>query len=175
MTYHIRKAAVIGSGTMGSGIATLMAAVGLEVTLLDIPAKGTQPGDPAAKRSALVRDNLAKLKSAKPPQLFSAADIDKIRIGTIDDNLGWLSEVDWVIEVIVEKLDIKRSLMTKLLEVVGPQTIVTTNTSGLPISAICEGMPEDFTRRFLGTHRPGTGAVHGGLRHAGAGQRGGHL
>ncbi|MBN8594497.1 MAG: 3-hydroxyacyl-CoA dehydrogenase/enoyl-CoA hydratase family protein [Anaerolineae bacterium] len=152
MTYHIRKAAVIGSGTMGSGIATLMAAVGLEVTLLDIPAKGTQPGDPAAKRSALVRDNLAKLKSAKPPQLFSAADIDKIRIGTIDDNLGWLSEVDWVIEVIVEKLDIKRSLMTKLLEVVGPQTIVTTNTSGLPISAICEGMPEDFTRRFLGTH-----------------------
>lgn len=152
MTYHIRKAAVIGSGTMGSGIATLMAAVGLEVTLLDIPAKGTQPGDPAAKRSALVRDNLAKLKSAKPPQLFSAADIDKIRIGTIDDNLGWLSEVDWVIEVIVEKLDIKRSLMMKLLEVVGPQTIVTTNTSGLPISAICEGMPEDFTRRFLGTH-----------------------
>jgi 3-hydroxyacyl-CoA dehydrogenase len=152
MTYHIRKSAVIGSGTMGSGIATLMAAVGLEVTLLDIPTKGTQPGDPAAKRSALVRDNLAKLKSAKPPQLFSAADIDKIRIGTIDDNLGWLSEVDWVIEVIVEKLDIKRSLMTKLLEVVGPQTIVTTNTSGLPISAICEGMPEDFTRRFLGTH-----------------------
>ncbi|HUN07369.1 MAG TPA: 3-hydroxyacyl-CoA dehydrogenase/enoyl-CoA hydratase family protein [Aggregatilineales bacterium] len=152
MTYHIRKAAVIGSGTMGSGIATLMAAVGLEVTLLDIPAKGTQPGDSAAKRSALVRDNLAKLKSAKPPQLFSAADIDKIRIGTIDDNLGWLREVDWVIEVIVEKLDIKRSLMTKLLEVVGPQTIVTTNTSGLPISAICEGMPEDFTRRFLGTH-----------------------
>jgi 3-hydroxyacyl-CoA dehydrogenase len=152
MTYHIRKAAVIGSGTMGSGIATLMAAVGLEVTLLDIPAKGTQPGDPAAKRSALVRDNLAKLKSAKPPQLFSAADIDKIRIGTIDDNLGWLSEVDWVIEVIVEKLDVKRGLMAKLLEVVGPQTIVTTNTSGLPISAICEGMPEDFTRRFLGTH-----------------------
>jgi len=151
MTYHIRKAAVIGSGTMGSGIATLMAAVGLEVTLLDIPAKGTQPGipakgtqpgDSAAKRSALVRDNLAKLKSAKPPQLFSAADIDKIRIGTIDDNLGWLREVDWVIEVIVEKLDIKRSLMTKLLEVVGPQTIVTTNTSGLPISAICEGMPD---------------------------------
>jgi len=152
MTYHIRKAAVIGSGTMGSGIATLMAAVGLEVTLLDIPAKGTQPGDAPSKRSALVRDNLAKLKSAKPPQLFSTADIDKIRIGTIDDNLGWLSEVDWVIEVIVEKLDIKRSLMTKLLEVVGPQTIVTTNTSGLPISAICEGMPEDFTRRFLGTH-----------------------
>lgn len=152
MTYHIRKAAVIGSGTMGSGIATLMAAVGLEVTLLDIPSKGTQPGDAPSKRSALVRDNLAKLKSAKPPQLFSTADIDKIRIGTIDDNLGWLSEVDWVIEVIVEKLDIKRSLMTKLLEVVGPQTIVTTNTSGLPISAICEGMPEDFTRRFLGTH-----------------------
>jgi 3-hydroxyacyl-CoA dehydrogenase len=152
MTYRIRKTAVIGSGTMGSGIATLMAAVGLDVTLLDIPAKGTQPGDAPSKRAALVRDNLAKLKSARPPQLFSAADIDKIRIGTIDDNLSWLSEVDWVVEVIVEKLDIKRSLMTKLLEVVGPQTIVTTNTSGLPISAICEGMPEDFTRRFLGTH-----------------------
>jgi 3-hydroxyacyl-CoA dehydrogenase len=152
MTYHIRKAAVIGSGTMGSGIATLLAAVGLEVTLLDIPAKGTQPGDPASKRSALVKENLGKLKGARPPQVFSTADIDKIHVGTIEDNLGWLSEADWVIEVIVEKLDIKRSLMAKLLEVVGPQTIVTTNTSGLPISAICEGMPADFSRRFLGTH-----------------------
>jgi 3-hydroxyacyl-CoA dehydrogenase len=152
MTYTIRKTAVIGSGTMGGGIATLMAAVGLDVTLLDIPAKGTQPGDPPHKRNAIVHDNLKKLGGSRPPQLFSAADLDRIRVGNIDDNLDWLSDSDWIIEVVVERLDVKQSLMAKLAEVIKPTAIITTNTSGIPINAIAEHLGEDFTRRFLGTH-----------------------
>ncbi|MBZ0281838.1 MAG: 3-hydroxyacyl-CoA dehydrogenase/enoyl-CoA hydratase family protein [Anaerolineae bacterium] len=152
MGYSIRKAVVIGSGTMGGGIATLLAGVGVDTTLLDIPAKGTQPGDKPAKRNALVTDNLKKLASSRPPQVFAAADIERIRVGNLDDNLDVVSDADWVIEVVVERLDIKQSLMAKLAEVVRPDTIITTNTSGIPIKAIAEHLDHSFTRRFLGTH-----------------------
>ncbi|MBZ0277719.1 MAG: 3-hydroxyacyl-CoA dehydrogenase, partial [Anaerolineae bacterium] len=152
MSYNIRKAAVIGSGTMGGGIATLLAAVGVDTTLLDIPAKGTQPGDAAAKRNAIVTNNLKTLQKSRPPKLFAESDMERIRVGNIDDNLEWVSEVDWVIEVVVERLDIKQSLMAKLAELTRPDTIITTNTSGIPIQAIAEHLGPDFTRRFLGTH-----------------------
>ena len=152
MTFSIKKAAVIGSGTMGGGIAALLAGVGVEVMLLDIPAKGTQPGDPAAKRNAIVTDNLKKLQAMRPAQLFSAADVSRLKTGNTEDDLGKLSDADWVIEVIVERLDVKQSLMAKLAEVIKPTAIVTSNTSGLPIHKIAEGLPESFTRRFLGTH-----------------------
>ncbi len=152
MTYAIRKAAVIGSGTMGSGIATLLAAVGVETTLLDIPAKGTQPGDAPAKRNAIVLDNLKKIQSSKPPQVFSASDIERIRVGNLDDNLNYTADCDWVIEVIVEKLDVKQSLMAKLAEVARPDAIITSNTSGIPIQSIAAGLGQDFSRRFMGTH-----------------------
>ena len=152
MTYSIKKAAVIGSGTMGSGIATLLAGVGVETTLLDIPAKGTQPGDKPAKRNSIVTDNLKKLQSSRPPQLFSANDLDHIHVGNIDDDLDMLSDADWVIEVVVERLDVKQNLMAKLAEVVKPEAIITTNTSGIPIHAIAEGLGHEFTRRFMGTH-----------------------
>lgn len=152
MSYHIRKAAVIGSGTMGAGIAALLAAVGLETVALDIPAKGTNSGDPPAKRNALVNENLKKLLGARPPQVFIASDLERIRTGNLEDDLGLLADADWVIEVVVERLDVKRSLMGKLIEVVRPDTIITTNTSGLPIQAIADGLGEGFSRRFLGTH-----------------------
>ncbi|MCU0466445.1 MAG: 3-hydroxyacyl-CoA dehydrogenase/enoyl-CoA hydratase family protein [Anaerolineae bacterium] len=152
MTFSIKKAAVIGSGTMGGGIAALLAGVGVDVMLLDIPAKETKPGDPAAKRNAIVADNLKKLQGMRPGQLFSAADLARIRTGNTEDDLGKLSDTDWIIEVIVERLDIKQALMAKLAEVVKPSAIVTSNTSGLPIYKIAEGLPEHFTRRFLGTH-----------------------
>ncbi|GIL14718.1 MAG: 3-hydroxyacyl-CoA dehydrogenase [Chloroflexota bacterium] len=152
MAYHIRKAAVIGSGTMGGGIATLLAAVGIDTVVLDIPAKGTQPGDPPAKRNALVNDNLKKLIGARPPQVFVASDMERIQTGNLDDNLAMVSDADWIIEVVVERLDIKRSLMAKLVEAARPDAIITTNTSGIPIQAIAEGMGEGFSRRFMGTH-----------------------
>jgi 3-hydroxyacyl-CoA dehydrogenase len=152
MTYQIRKAAVIGSGTMGGGIAALLAGVGIQTTLLDIAAMDTQPGDPPAKRNAVVNEGVKRLQTLRPPQVYAPADLDLLRTGNIDDNLDWAADADWVIEVVVERLDVKRSLMAKLAEVISPTTIVTTNTSGIPIRAIAEGMPDDIRRRFLGTH-----------------------
>lgn len=152
MTYQIRKAAVIGSGTMGGGIAALLAGVGIQTTLLDIAAKDTQAGDPAAKRNAVVNDGVKRLQTLRPPQVYLPSDLDLLRVGNIDDNLDWVADADWVIEVVVERLDVKRSLMAKLAEVISPTTIVTTNTSGIPIRAVAEGMPDDMRRRFLGTH-----------------------
>src|SRR5690606_14665945 len=110
MTYQIKKAAVIGSGTMGGGIAALLAGVGVEVMLLDIPAKDTQPGQPAAKRNAIVNDNLKKLQAMRPAQLFSTGDLARIRTGNTEDDLGALSDADWIVEVIVERLDVKQAL-----------------------------------------------------------------
>ena len=152
MTHEIRKAAVIGSGTMGGGIAALLAGIGVDVTLLDIPAKDTKPGDAPAKRNAIVANNLKTLQKMRPAQLFSEADLANIKMGNLDDDLANIGDSDWIIEVIVEKLDIKQSLMAKLAEVIAPHTIVTTNTSGLPIHKIAEHLGEDFTRRFAGTH-----------------------
>ncbi|MCA9913254.1 MAG: 3-hydroxyacyl-CoA dehydrogenase/enoyl-CoA hydratase family protein, partial [Anaerolineae bacterium] len=152
MGYQVKKAAVIGSGTMGGGIAALLAGVGVEVLLMDIPAKGTEPGDPAAKRNAIVANNVKMMQKARPGQLFSADDMSRISIGNIDDDLDKLADRDWVIEVVVENLAIKQSLMAKVAEAIGENTIVSTNTSGLPIHDIASQLGEDFTRRFLGTH-----------------------
>ncbi|MDX1993158.1 MAG: 3-hydroxyacyl-CoA dehydrogenase NAD-binding domain-containing protein [bacterium] len=152
MTYNIRKAAVIGSGTMGGGIATVLAGVGIPTLLLDIPAKGTNPGDAPAKRNAVVSGNLASLQKMRPPQLFSPAVLNNISIGNIDDDLDKVADADWIIEVVVERLDIKQNLMAKLAEVAHPNAIITTNTSGIPIKNIAEGLGQEFTRRFMGTH-----------------------
>ncbi len=150
MGYQIRKAVVIGSGTMGGGIAALLAGVGVETVLLDIPARDTQPGD--AGRNAVTAEGMKRMQGARPAQLFSQADLGGIRTGNLDDDLAQVSDADWVIEVVVERLDIKRSLMAKLAELVAPKTIISTNTSGLPIREIAEGLGDDFSRRFLGTH-----------------------
>ncbi|PJF43953.1 MAG: 3-hydroxyacyl-CoA dehydrogenase [Phototrophicales bacterium] len=152
MAYQIKKAAVIGSGTMGGGIAALLAGVGIPVVLLDIPAPDTTPNDPPAKRNAIVLDNLKKLQKSRPAQFFTASDVERVTTGNIEDDLELLADVDWVIEVIIEKLPIKQDLMAKLESVVKEGTIVTTNTSGLSIAAICEGRSESFKRHFLGTH-----------------------
>lgn len=152
MTYHIRKAVVIGSGTMGGGIAALLAGVGIETLLLDIPAPDSQPTDPPAKRNAIVNNNVKAMQKLRPAQLFSDADMSRISVGNTEDDLHKVGQADWVIEVIIEKLDVKQALMAKLAELIGPQTIVTTNTSGLPIHKIAEHLDETFTRRFLGTH-----------------------
>lgn len=152
MTDQIKKAAVIGSGTMGGGIAALLAGVGVDVLLLDIPARDTKPGDPAAKRNAIVNGNVKTLQSMRPAQLFSADDLGRITTGNTEDDLGKVADADWVVEVIVERLDVKQSLMARLAEVVKPTAIVSSNTSGLPISDIAAGLPESFTKRFLGTH-----------------------
>ena len=152
MSYQIRKAAVIGSGTMGSGIAALLAGVGIPVVMLDIPAKDTKPGDPPEARNAIVLKNFAAMQKSRPAQLYSQADAELITLGNLEDDLDRIADADWIIEVIVERLDIKQGLMEKLETVRRPGAIVSTNTSGLSINAIAEGRSEEFQRHFLGTH-----------------------
>jgi 3-hydroxyacyl-CoA dehydrogenase len=152
MGYEIRKAAVLGSGTMGGGIAAVLAGIGVDVILMDMPAKDTKAGDPAAKRNAVVYNNIKALQKLRPAQLFSDSDMTNISVGNFEDDLDKLSDRDWVIEVIVENLAIKQNLMAKVAEAIGENTIVTTNTSGLPIHDIAAELGEDFTRRFFGTH-----------------------
>ncbi len=152
MEMRIKKAAVIGSGTMGGGIASLLAGVGIETLLLDIPPPDSKVGDGAKIRNAIVARNLKALQKMRPPQLYSPDDLANIRIGNIEDDLGQVNDADWVIEAIVENLEVKRSLMAKLAETVRPDAIVSSNTSGIPISSIAAGLPPQFTRRFLGTH-----------------------
>jgi 3-hydroxyacyl-CoA dehydrogenase len=152
MGYEVKKAAVLGSGTMGGGIAALLAGIGVDVILMDMPAKGTQAGDPAKKRNAVVYGNIKALQKARPAQLFSQDDMSHISVGNFEDDLDKLADTDWVIEVIVENLEIKRGLMAKVAETIGENTFVTTNTSGIPIHDIAADFNDDFTRRFCGTH-----------------------
>jgi len=152
MRFHIRHAAVVGSGTMGSGIAALLAGVGVRVTLLDIPAPGTQPGNPPGARNAIVLKNLDALQKSHPAQLFAPSDLDLITPGNLDDDLERLRDADWIIEAVVENLAVKQDLMARLETVRAPHAIVSTNTSGLSVHAIAEGRGDDFQRHFLGTH-----------------------
>ncbi len=152
MGFQCRQAVVIGSGTMGSGIAALLAGVGVRVLLLDIPAPGSLPGDPPDQRNAVALKNLEALKKSRPAQLFHAADLALITPGNLDDDFERLREADWIVEAIVENLAIKQDLMARLEAVRAPDAIVSTNTSGLSIHAIAEGRGDDFQRHFLGTH-----------------------
>ena len=152
MGFKIEKAAVIGSGTMGGGIAALLAGVGIETLLLDIPPKDSSPSDGPKARNAIVAGNLKALARMRPPPLYSRGDLANISIGNIEDDLDKVGVADWVVEAIVENLEIKRGLMARLLQVVGDDAIVTTNTSGIPIASIAEGLPAQFRRRFLGAH-----------------------
>src|SRR5215831_13147396 len=120
MSYNIRKVGVIGSGTMGGGIATLLAGVGIPVVLLDIPGKDTKPGDPPTKRNAVALDSLNRLKKSRIPAIFHPDDVDRMILGNLDDDLDALSDCDWVVEVVVEKLDIKQQLMSRLAGVIKP-------------------------------------------------------
>ncbi len=152
MAYQIKTAAVIGSGTMGGGIAALLAGCGIDTLLLDIPPRDSAPDAGASERNAIVAANLKALSRARPPQLYSSADLNQIRIGNIEDDLEQVATADWVIEAVVENLAIKRALFARLADVVSADAIISSNTSGLPIGSIAAGLPIAFARRFLGTH-----------------------
>jgi 3-hydroxyacyl-CoA dehydrogenase len=139
MSYVINRVVVIGSGTMGGGIAAHVANAGLPVYLLDI----TQP---------IVAASLDRLKKSKPPSFFTPQTADLVTIGNLTDNFSWLGEGDWIVEAIVENLQAKRELVARIEQVRKPGSIVSSNTSGLPISAIAAEASPDFKRHFLGTH-----------------------
>jgi 3-hydroxyacyl-CoA dehydrogenase len=140
-----KTAAVLGAGVMGSQIAAHLANAGLSVLLLDIPSEGEN-------KNAVVEKLWASAAKFKPSPFFSAEIPHRITLGNFEDDLHRLSEVDWVIEAVVENLSIKQQLMKRLESSVGKETVVSTNTSGLPLHRIVEECSESFCRRFLGTH-----------------------
>ncbi|WP_422122787.1 3-hydroxyacyl-CoA dehydrogenase NAD-binding domain-containing protein [Planococcus sp. X10-3] len=160
MAYQIRKAAVIGSGVMGSGIAAHLANIGIPVLLLDIvprevteaeQAKGLTLEDRAV-RNRISTTSIQKLLKQKPAPLTAKKNLDLITAGNLEDDLEKLADVDWIVEVIVENLDVKKSLYERIDAVRKPGTIISSNTSGISIDAMAEGRSEDFSKHFLGTH-----------------------
>ena len=151
MKYHIHKAVVIGSGTMGAAIAAHLANAGVPVTLLDIVPNDVPVGDKAA-RDKIVSEGWERCLKARPANLMSAELKTFVRLGNLEDDFGAVAEADWVCEAIVENLPIKQELMARIDEVRKPNGIVTTNTSGIPVHAIAEGRSREFRKHFLGTH-----------------------
>jgi 3-hydroxyacyl-CoA dehydrogenase len=157
---RIKKVAIIGSGIMGSGIACHFANIGVDVLLLDIvprelndkeKAKGLTLEDKAV-RNRLVNDALAASLKSKPSPIYNKKFADRITTGNIDDDLHKIKDVDWVMEVVVERLDIKQSVFEKVEQYRTPGTIISSNTSGIPIKFMNEGRSEDFRKHFAVTH-----------------------
>jgi len=145
---RIHKVAVLGAGTMGARIAAHFANAGVPSLLLDI----VPPDADGPARNKIAAAGLDGARKSKPAAFFEASLARLVTVGNFDDDLKRLAEVDWIIEAIVENLDIKRSLLKKVEAVRKPGTIVTTNTSGLPVAKIAEGFSEDFRRSWFGTH-----------------------
>ena len=152
MKRRIEKAVVLGAGTMGSRIAAHFANAGLPCILLDIVPPNLLAGSPAAERNKIVRAGLEAAKKSKPAAFFKVSLADRIAIGNFEDDLARCAEADWIIEVVAENLEIKRNLLARVAQFRKPGAIVTTNTSGLPVHLIAEGMSEEFQQHWAGTH-----------------------
>ncbi len=157
---RIKKAAVLGAGVMGAQIAAHLANAGIPCLLLDMAPKELTPEEEKAGltlESPAVRNRIASAgvdaaKKAKPAAFFSPEIASLISVGNFEDDLPKLKDCDWVIEAIVENLDIKRSLYERVEPHLGGEAIVTSNTSGIPLASLAEGGSDNFRRRFLGTH-----------------------
>jgi 3-hydroxyacyl-CoA dehydrogenase len=145
---RINKVAVLGAGTMGARIAAHFANAGVPSLLLDI----VPPDADGSARNKIAAAGLEGAKQSKPAAFFDSSISRLVTVGNFDDDLKRLAEVDWIIEAIVENLDIKRELLKKVEAIRQPGTIITTNTSGLPVARIAEGFSDDFRRSWFGTH-----------------------
>jgi 3-hydroxyacyl-CoA dehydrogenase len=144
----IHKVAVLGAGTMGTRVAAHLANAGVPCFLLDIvPAGATGAG-----RNKIAAGGLDAARKSKPAAFYEASPSAFVTVGNLEDDLKRVSEADWIIEAVVEDLEIKRALLKKVDALRKPGTIVTTNTSGLPVAKIAEGFPDDFRRCWFGTH-----------------------
>jgi 3-hydroxyacyl-CoA dehydrogenase len=137
---------------MGSRIAAHLANAGVQVVLLDVVPEGVQAGAGAAARSRLARGAVDALKKAKPGAFYDTTDARRITAGNFEDDLALIADCDWVIEAVAENLEIKRALLEKVEQHRRPGTVVTTNTSGLPVASIVADMSEDLRRHWFGTH-----------------------
>ncbi|MGA2811113.1 MAG: 3-hydroxyacyl-CoA dehydrogenase NAD-binding domain-containing protein [Candidatus Acidiferrum sp.] len=150
MKRRIEKAVVLGAGTMGARIAAHFANAGLPVVLLDMVPPGAEVASP--ERNKIVRAGLEGAKKSRPAAFFTPALAEKVSIGNFEDDLQRVAEADWIIEVVAENLEIKRKLLARVAALRKPGAIVTTNTSGLPVHLIAEGMSEEFKEHWCGTH-----------------------
>jgi 3-hydroxyacyl-CoA dehydrogenase len=149
---RINKVAVLGAGTMGARIAAHFANSGVRCVLLDIVTPDAAQSTDKTARAKLVAGGLDAAVKSKPAAFFEKGLERLITIGTFDDDMKLLADVDWIIEAVAENLEIKRGLLKKVEAVRKPGSIVTTNTSGLPVASIAEGFSEDFRRHWFGTH-----------------------
>lgn len=160
MKRSIKKVAVIGSGIMGSGIACHFANIGVEVLLLDIIPR--ELSEPEAKkgltleskivRNRIVNEHLANALKSKPSPIYHQKFASRITTGNTTDDLPKIADADWIIEVVVERLDIKKTVFEQIEKYRKPGTLITSNTSGIPIHFMSEGRSEDFQKHFCGTH-----------------------
>ncbi len=160
MNRSIRKVAVLGSGVMGSRIACHFANIGVEVILLDIvprelnekeTATGKTLENPAV-RNRIVNDSLAAALKSNPSPIYSKSFASRIRTGNFEDNMNLIADCDWTIEVVVERLDIKKIVFEQVEKFRRPGSLITSNTSGIPIGMLIEGRSDDFQHHFCGTH-----------------------
>ena len=154
MPRKIRSAAVIGSGIMGGGIAALLAGAGIKTLLLDIVPpnlEAKEKNDPLA-RNRIVKAGLDAALATRPALFMSARDAERITIGNLEDDFAKIADCDWIVEVVVENLKIKQDLFKRIEPVRKKSTIVSSNTSGIPLKAMSEGRSKEFKQHFLGTH-----------------------
>ena len=157
---RINKIAVIGSGIMGSGIACHFANIGVDVLLLDIVPRELNDKEKAKSltledkvvRNRLVNDSLATSLKSKPSPIYNQKFARRITTGNMEDDISKIANVDWIIEVVVERLDIKKLVFDSIEKHRTPGTLITSNTSGIPIKFMSEGRSEDFQKHFCGTH-----------------------
>jgi len=154
MSRRIRKAAVLGSGVMGSGIACHFANIGLDVLMLDIVPFDLKEEEKnnAAARNRIAASSLDTALKGKPAALYDKKFASRISIGNFEDDFAKIADCDWIIEVVVERLDIKKQILEKVDRFRKPGSLVTSNTSGIPIHLMLEGRSGDFQKNFCGTH-----------------------
>jgi 3-hydroxyacyl-CoA dehydrogenase len=160
MTYKINNAVVIGAGTMGAALAAHLANAGIPVTLLDIVPRELTPGETAkglslddpVVRNRIVNTGLQSAIKSRPASFFSSTLTSLLQTGNLDDDFNVILDANWVIEAIIENLEIKQSLMERIDNVRPEHCIISTNTSGIPVEAIAAGRSDGFKQHFLGTH-----------------------
>src|SRR3981081_4485510 len=147
---RINKVAILGAGTMGARIAAHFANAGVPSYLFDIVPPNVPPDAGASVRNKIAAPGLDALKKSKPAAFMDSSLARLVTVGNFEDDLKKLVEVDWRLEAVVENLDIKRALLRKVEAIRKPGTIITTNTSGLPVGKIAEGFSDDFRRYWFG-------------------------
>ncbi len=160
MSYRIHNVVVLGAGTMGAAIAAHLANAGIRVTLLDIVPEKLTPEEEskgwtlkdAQVRNRIVQQGYDRAVKTRPANFFTPEHVNLIKLGNLEDDLQAVAKADWVIEVVVENLKIKQQLMKRVDELRSPHAIISTNTSGIPIASISQGLSDGFRQHFLGTH-----------------------